>query len=75
MIHASAVCSSSNSLTWISPSRAVERQWIRFMLSPGAYGRTVVASGVVCNVRSGEAWLPSRLADGRRHAGSGCSRG
>ena len=75
MIHASAVCSRSNSLTWISPWRAVERQWIRFMLSPGAYGRTVVASGVVWSVRSGEAWLPSRLAAGRRHIGSASRRG
>ena len=57
-------------MTWISPCRAVERQWIRFMLSPGAYGRTVVARGVVWRVRSGEAWLPSRLADGRRHIGT-----
>ena len=75
MIHASAVCSRSNSLTWISPWRAVERQWMRFMLSPGAYGRTDVARGVVWRVRSGDAWLPSRLADGRRHAGIGSSRG
>ena len=30
----------------MSPWRAVDFQWIRFMLSPGAYGRTVVASGV-----------------------------
>ena len=75
MIHASAVCSRSNSLTWISPWRAVERQWIRFMLSPGAYGRTVVANGVVWSVRSGEAWLPSRLAAGSRHIGRGSNRG
>ena len=75
MIHASAVCSRSNSLTWISPWRAVDFQWIRFMLSPGAYGRTVVASGVVWSVRSGDAWLPSRLAAGSRHIGSGSSRG
>ena len=31
MIQASAVCSRSNSLTWISPWRAVDRQWIRFI--------------------------------------------
>ena len=37
--------------------------------SPGAYGRTVVASGVVWSVRSGEAWLPSRLAAGSRQRG------
>ena len=37
--------------------------------SPGAYGRTVVASGVVWSVRSGEAWLPSRRAAGRRQRG------
>ena len=55
MIQASAVCSSSNSLTWISPWRAVARQWIRLKLSPGAHGRTVVASGVVWSVRSGAA--------------------
>ena len=60
MIQASAVCSSSNSFTWISPWRAVARQWIRLKLSPGAYGRTVVASGVVWSVRSGDALLPSR---------------
>ena len=54
MIQASAVCSSSNSLTWISPWRAVARQWIRLKLSPGAHGRTVVASGVVWSVRSGD---------------------
>ena len=36
MIHASAVCSRSNSLTWISPWRAVVFQWIRFIASPGA---------------------------------------
>ena len=66
-IQASAVCSRSNSLTWISPWRAVDFQWIRLKLSPGAHGRTVVASGVVWSVRSGEAWLPSRLAAGRRH--------
>ena len=35
-IHASAVCSRSNSLTWISPVRAVVRQWMRFIESPGA---------------------------------------
>jgi hypothetical protein len=35
-IHASAVCSSSNSLTWISPCRAVDFQWIRLKASPGA---------------------------------------
>ena len=40
-----------------------------------AYGRTVVASGVVWSVRSGAAWLPSRLADGKRHIGNGSSRG
>ena len=61
MIQASAVCSRSNSLTWISPWRAVDFQWIRLKLSPGAYGRTVVASGVVWSVRSGDAWLPSML--------------
>ena len=65
-IQASAVCSRSNSLTWISPWRAVDFQWIRLKRRPGAYGRTVVASGVVCSVRSGVAWLPSRLAAGSR---------
>ncbi len=45
-IQASAVVSRSNSLTWISPWRAVIFQWIRFMLSPGAHGRIVVARGV-----------------------------
>ena len=35
-IQASAVCSRSNSLTWISPNRAVVRQWILFIESPGA---------------------------------------
>ena len=75
MIQASAVCSSSNSLTWISPWRAVDRQWIRLKLSPGAHGRTVVASGVVWSVRSGAAWLPSTFAAGRRHSGIGSIRG
>ena len=69
MIHASAVCSRSNSLTWISPWRAVVFQWIRFIASPGAYGRTDVASGVVWSVRTGEAWLPSRAAAGSRQRG------
>ena len=58
MIQASAVCSRSNSLTWISPWRAVVFQWMRFIASPGAYGRTEVAIGVVWSVRTGEAWLP-----------------
>ena len=40
----------------------------------GAYGRTVVASGVVWSVRSGDV-LPSRLAAGSRQTGSGSSRG
>ena len=66
MIHASAVCSRSNSLTWISPWRAVDFQWMRFMLSPGAYGRTVVASGVVWSVRSGDG--VAALEAGRRQA-------
>ena len=35
-IQASAVCSRSNSLTWISPCRAVVCQWMRFIESPGA---------------------------------------
>jgi hypothetical protein len=39
-------------------------------LSPGAHGRTVVASGVVWSVRSGAEWLPSMLAAGSRHSGS-----
>ena len=69
MIQASAVCSRSNSLTWISPWRAVVFQWIRFIASPGAYGRTEVAIGVVWSVRTGEAWLPSRAAAGRRQRG------
>ena len=69
MIQASAVCSRSNSLTWISPWRAVLFQWIRLKLSPGAYGRTVVTSGVVWSVRSGEAWLPSTWAAGSRQRG------
>ena len=64
-IQASAVCSRSNSLTWMSPWRAVDCQWIRFKVSPGAHGRTVVASGVVWRVRSGDAWLPSTLAGGQ----------
>ena len=34
-IQASAVCSSSNSLTWISPWRAVDFQWIRLKRRPG----------------------------------------
>ena len=46
------------------------RQWMRLKLSPGAHGRTVVASGVVWSVRSGEEWAPSTLAAGRRHSGS-----
>ncbi len=75
MIQASAVCSRSNSLTWISPWRAVVFQWIRFIASPGAYGRTEVAIGVVWRVRTGEAWLPSSAAAGRRQRGSGSSRG
>ena len=74
-IQASAVCSRSNSLTWISPRRAVVRQWMRFMESPGAYGRTVVASGVVWRVRSGEACAPSMLAGGSRHRGRASTRG
>jgi hypothetical protein len=45
------------------------------MLSPGAQGRTVVASGVVWSVRSGAARLPSRLAAGIRHSGSASTRG
>ena len=36
MIQTSAVCSRSNSLTWIAPVRAVEGQWIRLKASPGA---------------------------------------
>ena len=75
MIQASAVCSRSNSLTWISPWRAVVFQWIRFIASPGAYGRTDVAIGVVWSVRTGEAWLPSSDAAGSRQRGSGSSRG
>ena len=75
MIHASAVCSRSNSLTWMSPWRAVDFQWIRLNASPGAHGRTVVASGVVWSVRSRIAWLPSRFAAGSRHSGIGSSRG
>ncbi len=75
MIQASAVCSRSNSLTWISPWRAVVFQWIRFIASPGAYGRTDVAIGVVCRVRTGEAWLPSSDAAGSRQRGSGSRRG
>ena len=75
MIQASAVCSSSNSLTWISPWRAVARQWIRLKLSPGAHGRTVVASGVVWSVRSGEAFVPSTYAAGSRQSGIRSIRG
>ena len=75
MIHASAVCSRSNSLTWISPCRAVDFQWIRLKASPGAHGRTVVASGVAWSVRSRIAWLPSRFDAGRRHNGTGSRRG
>ena len=75
MIQASAVCSRSNSLTWISPCRAVVFQWIRFIASPGAYGRTEVAMGVVWSVRTGDAWLPSRAAAGSRQRGSGSIRG
>ena len=74
-IHASAVCSRSNSLTWISPVRAVDFQWIRLKLSPGAYGRTVVASGVVWSVRSGDEWLPSMFDAGSLQSGIGSSRG
>ena len=70
-IQASAVCSRSNSLTWISPCRAVVRQWMRLNESPGAHGRTVVASGVVWSVRSGCACEPSTMAVGRRQCGSG----
>jgi hypothetical protein len=75
MIQASAVVSRSNSLTWISPWRAVVFQWIRFIESPGAYGLTVVASGVVWSVRSGAEWLPSSEAAGTRQSGSASSRG
>ena len=64
----SAVCSRSNSLTWISPRRAVLRQWMRLKLSPGAYGRTVVASGVVWRVRSGAECVPSRIGVGQSPA-------
>jgi uncharacterized protein (DUF58 family) len=56
-------------------SRAVDRQGIRLKLSPGAYGRTAVASGVVWSVRSGAAWLPSMLAAGSFHIGSFSIRG
>ena len=62
-------------MTWISPVLAVERQWIRFIESPGAYGRTVVASGVVWSVRSGWAWAPSMLAGGSFHSGSASTFG
>ena len=75
MIQASAVCSRSNSLTWMSPWRAVDFQWMRLNASPGAHGRTVETSGVDWSVRSRIAWLPSRLAEGRRHSGIGSSRG
>ena len=75
MIQASAVCSRSNSLTCSSPCRAVVFQWIRFIASPGAYGRTEVARGVVCRVRIGVTWLPSTAAAGRRQRGSGSSLG
>ena len=61
---ASAVCSRSNSLTWMSPWRAVDFQWMRLNASPGAQGRTVVASGVACSVRSRIAWLPAANLDG-----------
>ena len=70
MIQTSAVCSRSNSLTWISPVRAVDGQWIRLKPSPGAYGRMVVASGVVCWVRTGVERLPSRLTAWRRQRGN-----
>ena len=75
MIQTSAVCSRSNSLTWISPVRAVDGQWIRLKPSPGAYGRTDVASGVVCCVRTGVERLPSRLTAWRRQRGIGSTRG
>ena len=75
MIQASAVCSRSNSLTWISPWRAVDRQWIRFMRRPArTAGRSWPAASTGASARA-HAWLPSRLAAGRRQAGSGSSRG
>ena len=75
MTQASAVCSRSNSLTWMSPWRAVDFQWIRLNASPGAQGRTVVASGVAWSVRSRIAWLPSRFDAGSRQSGTGSRRG
>ena len=75
MIQASAVVSRSNSLTWMSPWRAVDFQWMRLNESPGAQGRTVVASAVVWSVRSGAARLPSIPAAGICHRGSGSMRG
>ena len=76
MIQASAVCSRSNSLTWISPWRAVVFQWIRFIASPGAYGRTVVASGVVWSVRSRRRrGCPRGSPPAGASSGSGSSRG
>ena len=69
MIQASAVCSRSNSLTWISPWRAVERQWIRLKRRPGrTAGRSWPAASSGACARA-QAWLPSRLAAGSRHSG------
>ena len=59
----------------MSPWRAVLGQWIRLKLSPGAHGRTVVASGVVWSVRSGDAWLPSTIAVGSFQNGRRSTRG
>ena len=50
----------SNSLDISLPSLAVEFQWIRLMLSPNAYSRTLAAWGVRSCVRSFAKLSPDR---------------
>ena len=62
-------------LDLVSPCRAVVRQWIRLKESPGAHGRTVVASGRRLQRAHRLRVAPSTIAVGSRQCGSGSTRG
>ena len=73
MIQASAVCSRSNSLTWISPCRAVLFQWIRFMRRPARMAgpsSRAASSGASARARRGcpRRWLPAAASAGAARA-------